>query len=95
VVYLGSEEGRLSALDAKTGEAIWQADLGEPASRSAAVPDRIVAIGDNNVVVHAVDMATGEPRWQFQTEGGGVTGTIAIADGTAYFGTQDGETNSL
>ena len=79
----------------RAAKPIWQAELGAGASRSPAVADGIVAIGDNDGIVHGVDATTGEERWQFQTEGGGVTGTIAIAAGIAYFGTDDAEINHL
>ena len=38
------------------GEANWQAELGAGASRSPAVAEGIVAIGDNDGIVHAVDI---------------------------------------
>ena len=74
---------------------MWSAELGAGASRSAAVAQGIVAIGDTDGIVHAVDATNGDERWQFPAEGGGIPGTIAIAHDTVYFGTQEGETHAL
>ena len=69
VVYVGSTDGKLYALDAATGTMKWKfATLARIAS-SPAVADGLVFFTSYDSKVHAVDAATGKSRWEFQTGG--------------------------
>lgn len=60
------------------------------------------ALGSNGLLyigssgrVYALDAATGSPRWEFATGGGGGSSPALGADGTVYFGSHDGNLYAL
>jgi outer membrane protein assembly factor BamB len=63
VVYVGSDDGFLYALDLSSGARRWRADLGSPVGSSPAVGGGVVyaAVRDGRIV--ALDAATGTRRW--------------------------------
>ena len=70
VVYVGSRDGVLHAIDLATGKARWQYSTNSSIEESSpAVREGVVYVGDMDGVVHAVDAATGKARWTFKTEG--------------------------
>ena len=80
VVFIGSYDGTLYALDAGTGKPHWQYATGAQAferdmkvplgiSGSAAITGDLVIVGDANAVIHAVDRATGALVWRTSVEG--------------------------
>ena len=78
-VYLGAYDGRLFALDAKTGEVAWEVDTVEDKDRSYTVTgapriiDGKVMIGNGGAefgvrgYLTAYDAASGEQLWRFYT----------------------------
>ena len=69
VVYIGSSDGNLYAVDAATGKLRWKFDAhGQVRSSPAVVGGAVYVISlDGNL--YAVDTATGKQRWAFATEG--------------------------
>jgi len=74
VVYIGSYDGSLDAIDLHTGEVRWSYETGaavqEPnlqiplgITGSAAMAADVVYIGDAAATVHAIDVESGEARW--------------------------------
>jgi polyvinyl alcohol dehydrogenase (cytochrome) len=74
MVYIGSYDGNLYAIDLRSGNLSGQyatgAEVMEPNLQiplgipgSAAVADETVYVGDAAAVVHAIDVSTGEARW--------------------------------
>lgn len=66
VLYIGSRDGGVYALDANTGERLWYADHGNPwVVASAAVHGDTIWIGSSDgLFVAALDAATGEELWR-------------------------------
>ena len=54
VVYVGSKDGRLYALDAETGQEKWSFKTGSPVPSSPAVAGGVVYFGDIEGYVYAV-----------------------------------------
>jgi outer membrane protein assembly factor BamB len=97
----------LAAFDAETGEKLWRAeDVSEPGK--PVVGESTVYVGDvefpddgsPQAVIHAVDKATGDSEWQFETRGRsgeddrryfGTKEQIAVGDGTLYATTGAGD----
>ena len=77
VVYVGSEDKHLYAIDAKTGKEKWKLPVATVIDASPIVQDGSVYIGTDGGVMHAVDAATGKERWQFATEGR-ISGEAAV-----------------
>ena len=59
-----------------------------------ALVDGALYVGDEHGYIHALDPASGERRWSYQT-GGGVYASPAVAEGTAYIGSDDGNLYAL
>lgn len=68
-VYIASTDGRLYAVDRRTGEERWRFRTDGPISSSPAVALGLVFISSVDGAVHAVDAATGRRRWRFATRG--------------------------
>src|SRR5207237_9571676 len=70
IVYVGSPDHHLYALDARTGAQVWNAAVGGPIYSSPAVADGGVyvacgyaGIGGGDARVYAFDAETGALRW--------------------------------
>jgi outer membrane protein assembly factor BamB len=66
VVYVGSMDEHLYAVDFATGKRKWKYK-GGPFKASPAMRDGVVYAGDLDGVLHAVGAARGEKRWTFET----------------------------
>jgi outer membrane protein assembly factor BamB len=69
VVYVGSTDGSLYAVDRATGTLRWKFDTRGPVNSSPAVAAGIVYVGSVDGNVYAVDAETGKQRWVFATKG--------------------------
>lgn len=67
VVYVGSLDQHLYAIDLRTGQPKWKfkADIFKA---SPAVRDGAVYVGDGNGSFFCLDAATGKKRWEFKTD---------------------------
>ena len=75
VVYFGSEDHHVYALDAETGRVLWRFLAEREVWHSPTVHDGVVYVtstrgyyGDGNSPVYALDAATGELRWRLPRE---------------------------
>ncbi len=69
VVYVGSNDGRLYAIDEETGTEKWNFETGARIPSSPAVADGVVFFGSYDGNFYAVDVATGKLRWKFADPG--------------------------
>ena len=67
VVYVGSGDGFLYALDLATGARRWRYDAGSPVSSSPAVGGGLVFATARDGSIFALDGATGTRRWRLTT----------------------------
>ncbi len=88
LVYLGYTDGRLVALDAKSGAERWQFKTGGAVAGAPAVVDGTVFVGSYDGNVYALEAATGAERWR--TSIGVVGGAPAVAEGLVYVTTGQG-----
>jgi outer membrane protein assembly factor BamB len=88
VVYFGSRDGYLYALDANTGKELWAFETDSWVDSSPAVVDGVVYCGSNDGNLYAIDAATGTEIWHFQTRYA-VRSSPAVADGKVYVGSDD------
>lgn len=93
-VVVGSDSGRVSAFDAKTGAPKWTRQLQGYVSSPLAGEGQHVYAASGNRDLQALDLATGTPRWT-RTLGGShqVSSNLAWANGLLYFTTQDFQGN--
>ena len=67
VVYVGSNDGRLYAIDEATGALKWKFATGaRDALLRLRLPDGVVFFGSYDGNFYAVDAATGKVRWKFK-----------------------------
>jgi outer membrane protein assembly factor BamB len=102
VVYFGSGDGHLYALDANTGDLKWKFKTGDVIHASPAYADGVLYVGSWDSYFYAVDAATGKEKWRFH--GGedplihnqvGFQSSAAVVDGVVYVGCRDSNLYAL
>jgi outer membrane protein assembly factor BamB len=88
VIYVGSLDGSLYALDSHSGPALWQFKTSAGILSSPAVANGIVYVGSEDTNLYAVDAKTGRERWRFAT-GAAVSSSPAVVAGVVYVGGMD------
>jgi outer membrane protein assembly factor BamB/alpha-tubulin suppressor-like RCC1 family protein len=88
VVYVGSNDHKIYAIDTVTGIEKWAFTTGDQVWSSPAVADGVVYVGSDDNKVYAIDAATGAQRWAFTTRYM-VYSSPVVADGVVYVGSQD------
>jgi outer membrane protein assembly factor BamB len=88
VVYVGSYDNYLYAIDVATGTMKWRFDAGYCIDSSPAIVDGVVYVGSDDGNLYAVDMNTGKKLWRFSTRGR-VKSSPCVVDGVVYFGSSD------
>ena len=91
VVYAGSDDNSLYAVDAEDGTEVWSFSTGGDIRSGVAVADGVVYAGSFDDSLYAVDASEGTEVWSFST-GGLIFSGVTVADGVVYAGS-DG--NSL
>jgi outer membrane protein assembly factor BamB len=110
LVFVGSGDGRVYALDAATGEEEWRFETGFAVRSSPAVAriergersQHLLYVGSDDGRIYALDAATGEGEWRFETVDF-VRSAPAVATGdrapesgpTVYVGSNDGGVYAL
>lgn len=69
VVYVGSNDGNLYALDQQTGSLKWKFQTGARVPSPPAVANGLVYFGSYDGNFYAVDTATGKLKWKFRNAG--------------------------
>ena len=102
VVYFGSGDGNLYALDATTGEVRWKFKTNNVVHSSPAYASGTLYFGSWDSYFYAVDAATGKEKWRFH--GGedelihnqvGFQSSPVIAGGFVYTGCRDSNVYAL
>lgn len=88
VIYQGVMNGKMHAINATTGQAIWVRQPGGPIPHTAAVYEDRVYFGSLDGKVYALSTVDGSTAWQFST-GGPVMSAPAVVDGRLYIGSTD------
>jgi len=101
-VYIGSGDGNVYALDAKSGTLRWKFRTGNVVHASPAIANGMVYIGSWDSYFYALDAKSGQERWRFKTGEDheianqvGIQSSALIADGTVYFGCRDSNLYAL
>jgi eukaryotic-like serine/threonine-protein kinase len=102
LVYIGSGDGNVYALDAASGALRWKFRTGNVVHASPAIANGLVYVGSWDSNFYAIDAKTGQERWRFKTGEDheianqvGIQSSAIIADGMVYFGCRDSNLYAL
>jgi outer membrane protein assembly factor BamB/tRNA A-37 threonylcarbamoyl transferase component Bud32 len=88
VLFIGSMDWNVYALDARSGWVVWRTRTNGPIISSPALADGLVFIGSADKNLYALDARNGRVAWKYETEGQ-VTSSPACGKGTVFFGSVD------
>ncbi len=88
LVYAGSEDSNLYAIDAASGALRWTLDTGGGVGSLAAFADGVLYVPSADRFVYAVDAATGEELWKVEV--GGAPSIPVVIAGRVIVGTDLG-----
>src|SRR5208283_1879312 len=94
VVYVGSDDHYIYALNAATGTYIWSYKTGGSVDSSPAVANGIVYVGSEDNKVYALNAAIGAFDWSYKT-GDKVESSPTVANGVVYVGSDDNKVYAL
>ena len=94
IVFVGSYDDKVYALNATTGTLIWSYTTGGDVFSSPAFANGRVFVGSTDGKVYALNASTGVLLWNYTT-GGAVYSSPAIYDGKVYVGSFDGKVYAL
>jgi eukaryotic-like serine/threonine-protein kinase len=87
-LYIGCADGKVYALDAATGDKLWEYATGEKIWATPALSGGTLYIGSFDKKLYAINTADGTKKWEFKTEGA-IMSTPLIYQNTVYFGSMD------
>jgi eukaryotic-like serine/threonine-protein kinase len=88
VLYFGSYDSNLYALDALRGEFLWKAPTTGGVCTVPAIADRAIIVGSEDGLLYAFDMEQGNQVWTFRT-GGPVRSSARYYPPMVFFGSDD------
>jgi len=102
LVYFGSGDGNVYALEAASGTLRWSFQTGNVVHASPALANGLVYVGSWDSYFYALDAATGQARWRFKTGEDreinnqvGIQSSAVVAGDTVYFGCRDSNLYAL
>jgi outer membrane protein assembly factor BamB len=90
IVYVGSDDKKVYALDALAGTVIWTKTTGDRVRSSASVTGGVVYIGSDDNKVYALDALTGSTIWTATLGDNVENSSPLVANGMVYVGDLDG-----
>ena len=94
VVYVGSNDGNLYALNANNGTKVWNYTTGGYIFSSPAVANGVVYVGSNDTNLYALNANNGTKVWNYTTKNA-VGSSPAVANGVVYVGSDGGNLYAL
>jgi outer membrane protein assembly factor BamB len=102
VVYIGSGDHHVYALDASTGSLKWQFAAGDVIHAAPAVSNGVVYVGSWDRHLYALDAESGRERWRYTTGNDtviynqiGIASSAAVAEGIVLVGGRDGHFHAV
>ncbi|MBN1231739.1 MAG: PQQ-binding-like beta-propeller repeat protein [Candidatus Coatesbacteria bacterium] len=88
VLYVGSGDHKIYALNALTGSLIWSYETDGMIHAGCIVDNGILFIGSFDRNMYAMNASTGSPIWAYPTRDA-IRSTPAVSNGIVYFGSAD------
>ena len=102
IVYFGSGDGNMYAVDTGSGELRWKFSTGDVVHASPAYADGTIYFGSWDSYFYAVDALSGREKWRFQSGEDalihnqvGFQSSPAVVDGVVYTGCRDANVYAL
>jgi outer membrane protein assembly factor BamB len=77
MVFVGSRDGKVYAMDQQDGSKQWEYNIGEPIEATPAVSDGSIYIGSTEEKVYSLSL-DGNKEWEFETDPEGLRPTIEL-----------------
>ncbi len=84
VVYVGSGDDNMNALNADTGAPLWSYPTGGQVTSSPAVANGVVYVGGNDDNWYVLNASTGAKLWSLGPVAGVFNSSPAVANGVVY-----------
>jgi len=94
VVYIGSADKKLYAVDAETGSENWHFDTDDIVRSTPAVVGGSVFFGSRDHHIYSLDTTTGALKWEYDTLREVVSSPLVV-DGTVYVGSRSSDLFAL
>ncbi len=88
IVFVGSTDHNLYAIDGMTGKLKWTFKTGDSIYSSPTFSDGILYIGSFDKKIYAIEAATGNLKWSYET-GGSIYSSPAVYNEVVYIGSGD------
>jgi len=102
LVYFGSGDGNVYAIDVAAGQIRWKFKTGNVIHASPTIADGLLYIGSWDTYFYALNAKTGKMVWRFKTgedtlasNQTGIQGTAAVSGGVVYFECRDAHLYAL
>ncbi len=89
ILYFGSADGHLYAVEVATGEELWEFATAFDIKSSPAVDAEQVYFGCTDGRLYCLDRETGDLLWEVPT-GEAITSSPCVSEGVVYIGSRDG-----
>ena len=93
-IFVGSENGKVYALDAETGKVDWQSTIKGEVLSAPAIDGGVLAVNSASGVLKAFNASNGEELWKIEQDTPSLTlrgiSAPAISSGGVFVGTPDG-----
>jgi outer membrane protein assembly factor BamB len=90
ILYVGSWDGNVYAIRAKTGRKIWSYQTGDRVNTSGAYSNGRIFIANNSGTVYAINASTGKLAWSGSQATEFFYAAPAVAYGRVFIGSSDG-----
>ncbi len=94
LVFFGSMDWHVYALDLARGWKVWSFRTNKPVVSSPAIGEDKLFIGSVDGSLYALDLSSGKEKWHFETAGQ-ITSSPVYSEGAVYFGGIDGKVYSV
>ncbi len=88
MLYIGSRDSNVYALDVASGSVLWKFPTGSWVESSVAVVDNVVYVGSNDGRLYALTADSGKMIWEHSSKFV-IRSSPAVANGLVYFGSND------
>ena len=94
VLYFGSDDNSMRALDLRNYQLLWQAATDGPIRDKPAIWRDLLIFGSHDFNVYALDLRTGEERWRYHTWQQ-INSSPLVYDDHVYIGSNDGHLHAI